>query len=69
MHTDTVAAVFTCTHCEAVPELVVTGNAQLSIVRHKLGCPTLMAQARAGPPINDQRLYPAHRPSCELVTP
>ncbi len=38
--------VFTCQHCEAVLELVVAGNAQLSIVRHNLGCPTLMAQTR-----------------------
>jgi hypothetical protein len=50
-HTDTVAAVFTCTHCNAVPEQVVDGKAAIAIVRHKLGCPTLMAQtARAGPP-------------------
>jgi hypothetical protein len=45
-HTDTVAAVFTCTHCNAVPEQVVDGNAQLAIVRHDLGCPTLLAQTR-----------------------
>jgi len=31
--------VFTCTHCNAVPELVVDGNAQLAIVRHDLGWP------------------------------
>ena len=40
------AAVFTCTHCDAVPEQVVDGNAQLAIVRHKLSCPTLLAQTR-----------------------
>jgi hypothetical protein len=45
--TDTVAAaVFTCTHCNAVPEQVVEGKAAVAIVRHKLGCPTLMAQTR-----------------------
>ena len=37
---------FTCQHCSAVPELVVDGRAQLSIVRHRLGCPTLQAQVR-----------------------
>ena len=41
MHTDTVAAEFTCTHCNAVPEQVVDGKATIAIVRHKLGCPTL----------------------------
>jgi hypothetical protein len=46
MHTDTVAAVFTCTHCNAVPERVVDGNAAIAIVRDKLGCPTLLAQTR-----------------------
>ena len=46
MHTDTVAAVFTCTHCNAVPERVVDGKATIAVVRHKLGCPTLMAQSR-----------------------
>jgi hypothetical protein len=45
-HTDTVAAVFTCTHCNAVPERVVDGKAAIAIVRHKIGCPTLMAQTR-----------------------
>jgi hypothetical protein len=46
MHTDTVAAVFTCAHCSAVPEQVVDGKAMIAIVRHQLGCPTLMAQTR-----------------------
>ena len=41
------AAVFTCTHCNAVPKQVVDGNATIAIVRHKLGCPTLMAQTRS----------------------
>ena len=45
-HTDTVAAVFTCAHCNAVPEQVVDGNARIAIVHHQLGCPTLMAQVR-----------------------
>jgi hypothetical protein len=51
-HTDTVAAVFTCTHCDAEPEQVVDGKATIAIVRHKLGCPTLLAQtpAHAGSP-------------------
>jgi hypothetical protein len=40
------AAVFTCTHCNAVPEQVVDGKATIAIVRHQLGCPTLMAQTR-----------------------
>ena len=39
--TDTVAAEFTCTHCNAVPEQVVDGKAMIAIVRHELGCPTL----------------------------
>jgi hypothetical protein len=39
--------VFACQHCSAAPELVVDGRAQLSIVRHALGCPTLLAQVRA----------------------
>ena len=38
---------FACQYCSAVPELVVDGRAQLSIVRHALGCPTLLAQVRA----------------------
>jgi hypothetical protein len=38
--------VFTCSHCDAVPERVVEGKAQLAIVRHELGCPTLLAQCR-----------------------
>jgi hypothetical protein len=38
------AAVFTCTHCNAVPEHVVDGKATIAIVRHKLACPTLLAQ-------------------------
>jgi hypothetical protein len=41
-----VAAVFTCTHCNVVPERVVDGKAEIAIVRHQLGCPTLMAQTR-----------------------
>jgi hypothetical protein len=45
-HTDVVATVFTCTHCNAVPEQVVDGKAAIAIVRHKLGCPTLLAQVR-----------------------
>ena len=45
MHTDAVD-VFTCTHCSAVPSTTRSGNAQLSIVRHTLGCPTLCAQVR-----------------------
>jgi hypothetical protein len=42
-----VAAVFTCAHCNAVPEQVVDGKATIAIVRHKLGCATLLAQTRA----------------------
>jgi hypothetical protein len=42
----TVAAVFTCSHCNAVPERVVEGKATIAVVRHKLGCPTLVAQTR-----------------------
>jgi hypothetical protein len=41
-----VAAVFTCAHCNAVPEPIVDGKAAIAIVRHELGCPTLMAQTR-----------------------
>jgi hypothetical protein len=41
-----VAVVFTCTHCNAVPEQVVDGKATIAIVRHEIGCPTLMAQIR-----------------------
>jgi hypothetical protein len=32
--------------CNAVPEQVVDGQATIAIVRHNLGCPTLMAQTR-----------------------
>jgi hypothetical protein len=53
-HTRTVE-VFTCQHCEAVLELVVAGNAQLSIVRHALGCPTLCAQVRTRWPAGEAR--------------
>lgn len=45
-HTDTVAAVFTCAHCNAVPESLVDGKAAMAIVRHGPGCPTLLAQTR-----------------------
>jgi len=45
-HTDGVAAVVICAHCDATPELIADGRAQLSIVRHELGCPTLLAQTR-----------------------
>jgi hypothetical protein len=38
--------VFTCRACDVTPELVTDGGAQLAIVRHQLGCPTLMAQTR-----------------------
>jgi hypothetical protein len=38
---------FACQHCNAVPELVVDGRAQLSIVRRAPGCLTLQAQVRA----------------------
>jgi Phage integrase family len=48
-HTGPVAAMFTCTHCNAVPEQIV--KAQLAIVRHELGCPTLLAQVRVRRPI------------------
>jgi hypothetical protein len=48
-----VAAVFTCTHCNAVPKQVIDGKAQLAIGRHKLGCPTLLAQTRTR--------WPAHQ--------
>jgi hypothetical protein len=41
-----VAAVFTCTHCNAVPQQITDGKATIAIVRHALGCPTLMAQTR-----------------------
>jgi hypothetical protein len=41
-----VAAVFTRTHCNAVPEQIGDGKAQLAIVRHQLGCPTLVTQVR-----------------------
>jgi hypothetical protein len=39
--------VFACQHGEAAPELVIDGRAQLSIVRHALGCPTLHVQVPA----------------------
>jgi hypothetical protein len=42
-----VVVTFACQHCTAVPELVVDGKAQLSIVRHAPGCLTLQAQVRA----------------------
>ena len=45
MHTDAVD-VFSCTHCSTVPSTTRSGNAQLSIVRHTLGCPTVCAQVR-----------------------
>jgi hypothetical protein len=41
-----VAAEFTCTQCNAAPERVVDGKATIAIVRHKLGCPTLLGQCR-----------------------
>jgi hypothetical protein len=38
--------VFACPVCEVAPELVTEGGAQLAIVRHQQGCPTLLAQTR-----------------------
>ena len=50
------AAVFTCTHCNAVPEQVVDGKAMIAVVRHKLGCPTLLAQTRTRwPAVDDEK--------------
>lgn len=45
-----------CQHCQAPPELVIDGRAQLSIVRHGLGCPILQAQVRARWPDEPTRL-------------
>ena len=39
--------VFACQHCNAAPELVTDGNAEVSVVRHAVDCPTLQAQVRA----------------------
>jgi hypothetical protein len=51
MHTDTVD-VFACGVCKVTPELVVDGGkAQLAIVRHQLGLPTLVAQTRTHCPV------------------
>ena len=50
------ADVFTCQTCKAVPETVVDGRPQLSIVRHALGCPTLLAQTRTRWPDKPARL-------------
>jgi len=44
-HTDTVDG-FTRPACKVTPKLVTEGNAQLAIVRHNLGRPTLLAQTR-----------------------
>jgi hypothetical protein len=44
--------VFSCQHCSAFPELLVDGRAQLSVVRHSLGCTTLLAQVRARWPLS-----------------
>jgi hypothetical protein len=38
---------FARTHCNARPELVTDRGAEVSIVRHDLGCATLEAQVRA----------------------
>jgi hypothetical protein len=43
--------VFACQHCSAAPELVIQDRARLSVVRHTLGCPTLVAQVRARWPL------------------
>ena len=67
-HTDTVAAAFTCTHCNAVPEQVVDGRATIAIVRHKLGCPTLMPQTRTRwPPQCAERLARPSHPAANGV--
>lgn len=42
---------FACQHCDAMPELLVDGRAQLSVVRHGLDCPTRVAQVRARWPL------------------
>ncbi|PXX11894.1 hypothetical protein [Mycolicibacterium moriokaense] len=55
------AAVFTCSHCNAVPEQVVDGKATIEIVRHQLGCPDAVGPdphtlARLEPISADSRL-------------
>ncbi|MBS4729710.1 hypothetical protein MSM1_15620 [Mycobacterium sp. SM1] len=48
--------VFACQHCAAMPEMIIDGRAQLSIVRHSLGCPTLLTQVRTRWPIEAEKL-------------
>ena len=42
----TAVDVFACPACNVTPEVMTEGNAQLAIVRHQLGCPTLLPQSR-----------------------
>jgi alpha/beta hydrolase fold len=45
----TFAGVFGCANCKAVMSLLSDGGAQLSVVRHQPGCPTLLAPWPAAP--------------------
>ena len=47
---------FTCPDCRAVPEQLASGKAKIGIVRHELGCPTLIAQTKTRWPLADPEL-------------
>ena len=53
--------VFTCPACRAVPEPLAGGNAKIGIVRHELGCPTLIAQTKTRWPLADPELQDTPR--------
>lgn len=40
------AAAFTCTHYNALPEHIVDGEAAIAVVRRNICCPALLAQTR-----------------------
>ena len=43
--------VFACQHCNAAPELIVDGNAKVSVVRHRPACTVLVAKTRSRWPL------------------
>jgi hypothetical protein len=55
---------FGCAGCDAVPEQLTEGKARVTVVQHRLGCPTLLAVVRARWP-----LAPGGLPASESAVP
>ena len=51
-----IVELFACQHCSAVPELIGHGKAKVSVVRHALACPVLIAQTKTRWPLAQDAL-------------